>query len=351
MSPAAQVRLIEAQNFAAGLLGDMRSAAARAEVGGHLLSKVDDPVLRTSFLNNWANTLLVTANYEAAEHVASRLVREAEDFRLQFALAHAFIDLAAANWGLGNFAKTARYLERAEAERLDEDTFSIVNANLIRVKLLLALAAYDEASRVSIHSRASPGGAIEAEFRVTRSLALACLGRPDEALLDVNQAAGMSRRVEVQALVPLVRAVIALHRAAPDAQKTSLDAVAFADKLGNLDAIVTTYRSYPPVIDVFAGDDEARYLITELARSSNDRRSVAERGLNLPRRDRSSWGLSQREREVGGLLAQGFTNKEIADALFISVATVKVHVNHIFEKLGVHSRTEAALRLAELHAG
>ena len=344
-SPSAQVRLIEAQNFAAGLLGDMRAAVERAEIGGHLLSKVDDPILRTSFLNNWANILLVTANYEQAERVATRLAREAENFRLQFAFAHAYIDLAAAHLGLGNFAKAARYIERAEAHRVDGDTFSAVNGALLRVKLLLALGAHQEASDVSILARASPGGAIEAEFLATRSLALASLGQLDEASQHADEAAIKSRRVEVQALVPLVRAVIGLQRDSADAREAALAAIALADKLGNLDAVVTTYRTYPPIVDVWAGHEEFNQLVAELARKANDGRAVAARGLKLSRRDRSSGVLSQREREVGGLLAQGFTNKQIADALFISVATVKVHLNHIFEKLGAHSRTEAALRL------
>jgi DNA-binding NarL/FixJ family response regulator len=53
--------------------------------------------------------------------------------------------------------------------------------------------------------------------------------------------------------------------------------------------------------------------------------------------------LSRREREVYELVAAGRTNKEIAAALFISEVTVKVHVRHILGKLGVRSRTEAAV--------
>ena len=51
-------------------------------------------------------------------------------------------------------------------------------------------------------------------------------------------------------------------------------------------------------------------------------------------------GLSPRESEVLGLLARGRTATYIAGELYVSKETVKVHVRHIYEKLGVHSRTE-----------
>ena len=54
--------------------------------------------------------------------------------------------------------------------------------------------------------------------------------------------------------------------------------------------------------------------------------------------------LSRREREVLGLLARGFANKEIADQLSLSVETIRGHLKLIYEKLHVHSRTEAVLR-------
>ena len=51
--------------------------------------------------------------------------------------------------------------------------------------------------------------------------------------------------------------------------------------------------------------------------------------------------LSQREVEILELLATGRTNQQLAAELFISQATVKTHLNHIFTKLGVATRTEA----------
>ncbi len=54
--------------------------------------------------------------------------------------------------------------------------------------------------------------------------------------------------------------------------------------------------------------------------------------------------LSRREQEILELLAQGCSNKEIADKLSISVETVTWHLRHIYTKLHVRSRTQAALK-------
>jgi len=59
-------------------------------------------------------------------------------------------------------------------------------------------------------------------------------------------------------------------------------------------------------------------------------------------RDQST-ALSNREREIVVLVAQGFKNKEIAERMFISEQTVKNHLHNIFDKLGVSDRLELAL--------
>jgi LuxR family maltose regulon positive regulatory protein len=58
--------------------------------------------------------------------------------------------------------------------------------------------------------------------------------------------------------------------------------------------------------------------------------------------------LSTREHEVLTLLAAGHPNREIADELFITVDTVKRHISHVFDKLGVGNRTQAVARAREL---
>jgi DNA-binding CsgD family transcriptional regulator len=55
-----------------------------------------------------------------------------------------------------------------------------------------------------------------------------------------------------------------------------------------------------------------------------------------------TFGLSRREREVLTLIADGRTNREIGERLFISQKTVGVHVGNILAKLGVSGRVEAA---------
>lgn len=55
-------------------------------------------------------------------------------------------------------------------------------------------------------------------------------------------------------------------------------------------------------------------------------------------------GLSEREREVLGLVAEGLSNKEIAKRLFVGEATVKTHLNHAFTKLDVDNRTAAVAK-------
>jgi len=59
--------------------------------------------------------------------------------------------------------------------------------------------------------------------------------------------------------------------------------------------------------------------------------------------------LSDREREVLRLIADGLSNHEIADKLIIGLGTVKTHINNIFGKLGVKNRTQAVARARELN--
>ena len=78
------------------------------------------------------------------------------------------------------------------------------------------------------------------------------------------------------------------------------------------------------------------------SRRSRDARGSTSRRSRPPRTGDDPFGLTRREREVLALVAQGRTNRQIADELFISENTAGVHVSNILGKLEVASRTEAA---------
>jgi LuxR family transcriptional regulator, maltose regulon positive regulatory protein len=61
--------------------------------------------------------------------------------------------------------------------------------------------------------------------------------------------------------------------------------------------------------------------------------------------------LSPRERRVLQLLCLGFTNRELADRLFVSENTVKTHLKSVYGKIGARNRAEAAVRAQALGLG
>ncbi len=65
-------------------------------------------------------------------------------------------------------------------------------------------------------------------------------------------------------------------------------------------------------------------------------------------REKQKLGLSNREIEVLQLMAEGLSNQEIADRLFVSLPTVKTHSSKLFEKLDVKRRTQAVEKARQL---
>jgi two-component system NarL family response regulator len=111
-------------------------------------------------------------------------------------------------------------------------------------------------------------------------------------------------------------------------------AKAYISKLISIEGLVRVIH------DVNAGDviispPMASKLLEEFS-SLEEEREKAER--------KQDTGLSTREREVLTLVARGDTNKEIANALFITENTVKVHLRNIMEKLNVRNRQQAITR-------
>src|SRR3990172_8886953 len=79
-----------------------------------------------------------------------------------------------------------------------------------------------------------------------------------------------------------------------------------------------------------------------------------ERGASGPgtgRGSRNEYSLTQREQDILALLAEGRSNRDIAQKLFLSEKTVKAHLAAIFRKLGVTNRTQAAMMAVQMGVG
>ena len=103
------------------------------------------------------------------------------------------------------------------------------------------------------------------------------------------------------------------------------------------------YR-YPHLAELPSGSDEGRALSLEEA-TAYARRSRGQRVRPV-----SGWAaLTPTEAEVARAVADGLTNKQAAERLFMSVPTVKTHLRHIFAKLEIDNRTQLVAEVAQNH--
>ena len=104
------------------------------------------------------------------------------------------------------------------------------------------------------------------------------------------------------------------------------------------------YR-FPHVADLLPGSAEGRQLTLDRAVA------LARRTRGERRRPTTGWeALTPTEIEVAVAVAEGRTNKQAAAHLFISLGTVKTHLRHIFDKLGIENRAQLAVAVTE-HQG
>lgn len=178
----------------------------------------------------------------------------------------------------------------------------------------LAAIIDSQADMTVVASAADGGQAIDA-YR---------LHRPDVVLVDLIMPGldGSEATAAIRREFPDANVVVLTTYAGDEDIYRSLQAGARAYVLKDAppDALLDVIR------DVSAG---RRYISPEVAAK------LAERVTGPD--------LTDRERDVLRLMAGGASNDEIARALFISVGTVKYHVNHILSKLGVEDRTQAVI--------
>ena len=111
-----------------------------------------------------------------------------------------------------------------------------------------------------------------------------------------------------------------------------------ADTRNRVRALLEAVRERPDQLPLA----EVVELSQSAMRVSVDREGDEPVALVTPRPDPRFDSLTPREYEVATLVAAGFTNRQIADALFISVATVKDHVHAVLKKTELASRSEVA---------
>jgi DNA-binding NarL/FixJ family response regulator len=182
------------------------------------------------------------------------------------------------------------------------------------------------------------------EFLGLQSLLTAIHGEAGRATRLAEEALKSSRNLGARALALTSNAISAKRAGQVDAAESSLDA---AIATGAWDPIVIAVRADSDFAKELAKSEKRSLWLKKVLTASADTSLAASLGLKIPRAAKPKQALSPREAEVHELLVQGLTNEEIAKLLYISVSTTKVHVKHIFEKLGVHSRLEAARVLGD----
>ena len=97
------------------------------------------------------------------------------------------------------------------------------------------------------------------------------------------------------------------------------------------------------VIELLASKISDEILMQSFIQQANGGRLPTVRLLTVLQAEKKSHeGLTAREREIAALIADGRSNRDIAEALTLSERTVSVHVSHILAKLGFRSRTQVA---------
>ena len=318
--------------------------ALEAMAGAHpLATQADDPMVLTAFLNAYSRCLSMAAHYDQARAIADEETAAGIKYRLDFVLSPAYTARALAALGKGQFAQASRLLSRSGTlARAQDDTHNQFEVAAVQTRVLIAQHKFEEALGVEAPTGSEGASSgMRGEWLGCRALALAGREEHAEATRVAHDAVKTASSLEATALATAARVVVASKKDDKPASSVSTWLARLVE-WKYLDAFVLTARAHPPIVELLPPQDAiSRPALDALHRASA--KSLLPASELSKTDDDALSALSKREHEVFELLAHGMTNREIADTLYISETTVKVHVRHILKKLGVRSRTEAAL--------
>ncbi len=163
------------------------------------------------------------------------------------------------------------------------------------------------------------------------------LHRPDVVLLDIRMpdGDGLQTLEAIKASFPEVRVIMLTTYANPGylARAVTAGAAGYLTKEANPAQIAKAVQA------AVSGEQLLDYDLLQLAL----RNVAAQAGELTPEDDDLIVPLTEQEKVILRLIVAGLSNEDIGRALSITVNTVKTHIRHIFQKLGVSDRTQAAV--------
>jgi LuxR family transcriptional regulator, maltose regulon positive regulatory protein len=309
-----------------------------------LATHADDPVVLTAFLNAYSRCLSMAAYYEEARVIADEEAAAGIKYRLDFVLSPAYTAKALAALGKGHFSQARRILSRSRTlARAQDDTHNQLEVAAVRARVSIAECKFEEALRIEPPSGSEGvSSGMHGEWLACRALAFAGCDEYGEAMRLANEATAMATSLEAVGMATTARVIVAAKRSEEPADDVSAWLTTLME-WKYLDVLVLGVRAYPAILDFVPLEGAMGHGAVEALRRASATSLLPALQLDQDTQGDVLSALSRREQEVFELLGHGMTNREIAAALFISDVTVKVHVRHILRKLGVRSRTEAAL--------
>lgn len=344
-SPEHLLRLCQAKLVAAGRNGNLSQLLEETLVRVALIDHVEDPFIRSGFLHNLAYALNLAARYTEAEHFATRELNEGKRFKLGFVSPNALLNLASAKFGLGSYTAATVLIDRSEREDKANDAFLRVKRAILRANIDLARShAQAAANTLRLIPLDDARADVLGEALATRALAEACTGDFEASQLTITQATPRASVSISQVILAATQAIIALRTTKQELAHSLTGLARTVSETGCYDALICALRAEPRLLQASVRHDEMNDIVTTAAGRSGDASLLSATGGMGTRQPAARTALSARERDVLALAAQGFHNDEIGLRLFISPKTVKTHLQNIYEKLDVSSRTEAAIK-------